>query len=415
MNRFMIEGGVPLVGSVHVQGAKNSILPILAATMLHKGVSVLHNCPQLTDVSAALAILRHLGCVATQEGSTITVDATEITRCDIPHCLMREMRSSVLFLGAVLGRTGGANLSLPGGCELGPRPIDLHLMALRAMGADIDEEGGDMVCSGTLKGCDINLSIPSVGATENAMIAAVSALGTTTITNVAREPEIVDLQNFLQNLGAKVEGAGSSLITIQGGAPLHDGEHAIIGDRIVGATYLAAVAATGGELYLTGVEAHHLTAVLHTLGEAGCQIEAKKSGITMAVAQPLKGVRPVRTAPYPGFPTDSQALMMATFAKSCGTTVFVENIFSSRYRHVDELCCMGADIRVEGRVAVVYGVKELYGTLLRAHDLRGGAALVVAALSAKGESQIENLHYIDRGYQSLETDLQNLGAQIRRQ
>ena len=414
MSTYLVEGGFPLKGSVAVHGAKNSVLPILAAALLAPGECVIHNCPDLSDVEASLAILRHLGCSARREGTSVIVDASAPTRWDVPDRLMREMRSSVIFLGAVLGRMGRASLCAPGGCELGPRPIDLHLAAIRVLGGTITEESGGMLCQGALHGADIVLSLPSVGATENAMLAAVCAKGTTTITNAAREPEIVDLQNFLLTLGARVRGAGSSVITIEGGAPLHGGSYTVMADRIVACTYLAAAAAAGGEVEVTGVDWRTLSTVTAVLTEAGCAVRSQPGVISLRRDKPLKGVRPIRTAPYPGFPTDAQAPVMAALCRGSGCTVFVENMFESRYRHVDELIRMGADIRVEGRVAVVYGVPRLHGAQVRSSDLRGGAALVVAALGAEGESRIEDLHHIDRGYQCLEGDLAALGARIRR-
>ncbi|MCD7948409.1 MAG: UDP-N-acetylglucosamine 1-carboxyvinyltransferase [Oscillospiraceae bacterium] len=414
MSAFIVEGGKRLEGQVQIYGAKNSVLPILAATILVPGTSVIHNCPDLSDVTASIEILRHLGCMVQQDGDTITVDATHMLRCDIPDRLMRQMRSSVIFLGAVLGRMGCAEMSFPGGCELGPRPVDLHLAALRTMGARIDEDGGGLRCEGELTGCDITLAMPSVGATENIMLAAVAAEGTTTITNAAREPEILDLQQFLLAFGANVSGAGSSVITIEGGQPLSSGEHRIIGDRIVAATYLAATAAAGGKVEITGADYRHLSTVSSCLAEGGCILRSSDAGIQIESNRPLAAVRPIRTAPYPGFPTDAQAPLMAAFARGTGTTVFVENIFESRYRHVDELTRMGADIKVEGRVAIVCGVPQLHGAAVQATDLRGGAALLVAALGAKGSSEITGLHHIDRGYQNLDGALRGLGASIWR-
>ena len=414
MSAFFVEGGHRLEGEIRVHGAKNSVLPILAAAILVPGVSVIQNCPDLSDVAASLEILRHLGCRAERAGDTITVDAGTLTRSDVPDDLMREMRSSVIFLGAVLGRTGEAVMSYPGGCELGPRPIDLHLAALRSLGAGIEEETGRLRCSGALTGCDITLALPSVGATENAMLAAVTASGTTTITNAAREPEIVDLQRFLCTMGADIRGAGSSVITVRGGAPLHGGTYAVMGDRIVACTYLAAAAAAGDEITVKGCDYRHLSTVTAVLAEGGCVLRSGPDRIDLKCSAPLRAVRPIRTAPYPGFPTDAQALLMAAFARSTGATVFVENIFESRYRHVDELIRMGADIKVEGRVAVVCGVSALHGAAVRSHDLRGGAALVVAALGAEGKSEITDLHHIDRGYQDLDKALSSLGATIQR-
>ncbi len=415
MSILRIEGGRPLRGSVHVQGAKNSVLPILAGTFLARGVCVVHNCPRLTDVEYTLSILKHLGCRVGREEDTVTVDASDPVAADVPDNLMRQMRSSVVFLGPILGRMGRAELSYPGGCELGPRPIDLHLSALRAMGADIREEGGRLVCGGRLTGGDVTLSLPSVGATENAMLAAVAAEGITTITNAAREPELVDLQAFLNTLGADVRGAGSSVITIRGGRPLHGGEHTVIADRIVACTYLSAVAAAGGEGEITGVDWRHLSTVTAVLAEAGCGVTSSPDTIAITAPPVLKGVRPIRTAPYPGFPTDAQAVVMAALCKAQGATVFSENMFDSRYRHVDELSRMGADIRVEGRVAVVYGVPRLSGARVCSTDLRGGAALAVAGVGAEGTTLLGELQHVDRGYADLAADLRALGADIRRE
>jgi len=415
MDTYLIEGGKRLFGTIAVHGAKNSVLPILAATLLTASQSVIHNCPDLSDVTASIAILEHLGCAVKREADTITVDARALKRCDVPDHLMREMRSSVIFLGAVLARTGEATMYCPGGCELGPRPIDLHLAALRSLGAKVDERSGCLHCTGgNMTGCELTLSIPSVGATENAMLAGCGAEGVTVINNAAREPEIADLQGFLQSMGARVHGAGSSIITVEGGVPLHGGEYNIMPDRIVAATYLAAVAAAGGEVTLTHIDYRHLSTVTAALAEAGCKLHSGKNFITIHMDALLKAVRPIHTAPYPGFPTDAQPPLMAALARSEGTTVFVENIFESRYRHVDELVRMGASIRVEGRVAVVCGTPKLHGASTRCADLRGGAALVVAALGAEGNSQITGLHHMDRGYYGLEGALTALGANIRR-
>lgn len=415
MDTYLIEGGRRLSGSVTVHGAKNSVLPILAATLLTNGTSVIHNCPDISDVTASIAILEHLGCSVKREGGTITVDARVLKCCDVPDHLMREMRSSVIFLGAVMARAGEASMCCPGGCELGPRPIDLHLAALRSLGANVEERGGYLHCTGdSMSGAEITLSIPSVGATENAMLAACGAEGITTINNAAREPEIADMQGFLQAIGVRVEGAGSSMITVEGRVPLHDGEYTIMPDRIVAATYLTAVASAGGEVKLLHTDYRHLSTVTAALAEAGCRISSGKDFISIRRDERLKSVRAIRTAPYPGFPTDAQAPLMAALAQSEGTTVFVENIFESRYRHVDELVRMGASIRVEGRVAVVCGVPMLHGASVQCSDLRGGAALVVAALGAEGKSSLTGLHHMDRGYYDLEGALSSIGADIKR-
>ena len=416
MSAYLVEGGNRLQGTAWVHGAKNSVLPILAATILCPGESVVHNCPDLSDVRASIAILEHLGCRVERAGDTVTVDASALTGRDVPDALMREMRSSVIFLGAILARLGEAVMSFPGGCELGPRPIDLHLAAIRSLGAQVREQGGELHCSaaGGLAGCEITFSIPSVGATENAMLCACGAEGVTVICNAAREPEIVDLQAFLRALGADVRGAGTSVITVRGKKPLHGGEHTVMPDRIVAATYLAAAASAGGTVEVTGVDWRHLSTVTAVLAEAGCTLTSTPERILLRCQAPLRGVRPVRTAPYPGFPTDAQAILMAALLRCRGAAVFEENLFSSRYRHVDELARMGADIRVSGRTAVVLGVERLHGAVVRCTDLRGGAALCAAALAAEGETSISDITHIDRGYQSIEDDLAALGADIRR-
>ena len=415
MSHFLVRGGRRLDGQLTVQGAKNSVLPILAATLLARGQVVLLGCPRLRDVDASIRILHHLGCDARWEGEDLAVDTAALDRCEISDLLMREMRSSAIFLGAILARCGQADLSYPGGCELGPRPIDLHLSGLRQLGAEIREEGGFLHCrAAKLRGREILLRMPSVGATENLMLAACGAEGTTVITNAAREPEIVDLQTFLRAAGAEVRGAGTSVVTVRGVGGLHGGEHTVLPDRIVAATLLSAAASAGGEVELLDTDYRQLSTVTAVLAEAGCRVRSGPGRVTLRRDQPLKGVRPIRTAPYPGFPTDAQPPIMAALAKGTGTTVLVENMFESRYRHVDELCRMGADIRVEGRVAVVCGVERLHGASLRSADLRGGAALVVAALGAEGSSEITGLAHIDRGYFGLEDTLRSLGAEISR-
>ena len=414
MSYYEIQGGRPLYGTLAVHGAKNSVLPILAACLLVPGQCVLHNCPNLSDVSATLDILRLLGCRADREGDAVVIDASSLTRWNIPEHLMREMRSSVTFLGALLARLGEAELSYPGGCELGPRPIDLHLAALRALGAEILEEQGALVCRrGTLRGREICLAVPSVGATENAVLAACGCPGVTTIVGVAREPEIADLQGFLQAAGARVTGAGTSTIEVEGCAELHPVEYRVMGDRIAAATYLCGCAAAGGEVSLTGVSPDTLTAVLTCLEEAGCALHTGPDQIVLASRALLRGISPVRTSPYPGFPTDAQAILMAALAGGEGATLFEENIFDSRYRQVDELRRMGADIQIAGRAAMVSGVGRLHGAAVRSTDLRGGAALVVAGLGAEGITQVGELRHIRRGYQALDKNLSALGADIR--
>ena len=415
MSFYEITGGCPLAGTVAVQGAKNSVLPMMAAALLAPGVSVIHNCPDLTDVSAAMDILRLLGCSVTREGDTVTINAASPVPAAIPERLSRELRSSVIFMGAILSRMGAGELAYPGGCDLGPRPIDLHLSALRMLGADIREERGSLhfAWGRWPRGREVCLALPSVGATENAMLAACGCPGVTTIVGAAREPEIVDLARFLAAMGADIAGAGESTIVIRGGKALFPARYTVMGDRIAGATYLCAAAAAGGEIEVAGVQGEHLSVLLSILEEAGCIVYADRERICLRSDGLLEGVSPVRTGPYPAFPTDCQPLLMAALAGGNGSTIFVENMFDSRYRHVNELARMGADIRVDGRVAVVKGRGRLHGASVRGTDLRGTAALVIAALSAQGVSQVHDLRYIRRGYDGLERDLAALGAEIR--
>ena len=419
MGILRINGEHELLGSVSVHGAKNSVLPIIAASIIAGGETVLHNCPNLSDVGAAIKILRHLGCSAYREGGSVIINSATISRSDIPHELMREMRSSVIFLGAILARTGEAKLSMPGGCELGPRPIDLHVNALEQLGAEITESGGNILCTAKkMRGARLNLSFPSVGATENAMLAAAFADGTSVITNAAREPEIEDLQRYLQALGIDVNGAGSSTICVRGNddvtAVKSGVEHRVIPDRIVASTLMAAAAVTKSDVELTDVVPAHFTAVTNTLREMGCRIETGDNTVRIRSDGRLKSVRPIKTEPYPGFPTDAQPQLMAAATRAEGTTVFVENIFENRYRHAGELRRLGADIVTEGRAAMVTGITKLHGAQVVATDLRGGAALLVAALCAEGTTEISELSHIDRGYDNIEQTLRALGADIAR-
>ena len=413
MSVWHITGGRRLSGAVEVQGAKNAVLPIMAASVLTPGVTRLENVPELSDVDVTMRILRGLGCAVEREGDAVTIDSRELSRSEIPHELMRELRSSVVFLGALLARCGHARLSMPGGCELGPRPIDLHLMALRALGAEIDERAGELICStpGGLHGAAIALPLASVGATENAMLCACLAEGETLIMNAAREPEIGELEGFLKKLGAEVSGAGSATVRVRGGA-LAGGfaGHRIMPDRIVSATYLAACAAAGGDIELRGAQPRHFSTVLRSLSECGCDIIAGDTSVRLVSDGNLRAPRPVITGPYPGFPTDAQPLLLAACLKAKGTSVFVENVFQNRFRFTEELQRLGARIPTEGRVAVVTGVDALHGAPAVATDLRGGAALVIAALSAEGETEILDSGHIRRGYARLDEVLRALGA-----
>jgi UDP-N-acetylglucosamine 1-carboxyvinyltransferase len=414
MTTLCIEGGHRLSGAIPVHGAKNSALPVLAATVLVDGVCRIENCPDLSDVGAAVAILRQLGCRVIREGDAVTVDATGVCGGEIPDTLMREMRSSIVFLGAVAARTGEAILSFPGGCELGPRPIDLHLAALRRLGLYIREDGGRLRCrcDGGLQGTTVTLSFPSVGATENVILAAVTARGTTTVWGAAREPEIVDLCRFLTACGARIRGAGESTLIIDGVERLHGCTHRVIPDRIETVTYMAAAAVTGGSLVLKEVCPDHLRAVIPAFEEMGCHVTAWDRELLISAPPRLRRVKTVRTLPYPGFPTDAQALLMAMACVAEGTSVFIETIFESRFKHVGELMRLGAKVKVEGRVAVVEGAESLSGAPVSCTDLRGGAALVLAGLAADGVTAVTELHHLVRGYEGLPELLAGAGAVI---
>lgn len=417
MNRFLVTGGERLAGEIHIQGSKNSVLPILAATLTADEACRIEGCPDLSDTRVACEILEHLGCRVAREEGALTVEPGAGGVCDIPDALMRRMRSSVMFLGGILAREGRARISFPGGCELGPRPIDLHLSALRRLGVRFSEEGGYLTAHAPdgLHGAELTLALPSVGATENVMLAAVRARGETLINGAACEPEIVDLQNFLNACGARVRGAGTNVIRVEGVSSLHGARHRIIPDRIVAATYLFAVCAAGGEAELCGVCPGHMGAVLSVLEEMGVRLRVDGERIAVYAEKRPRAPRTVRTAYYPGFPTDDQALLMALAAVSEGSSLFIETVFQDRYHHVGELRRMGASIQVEQRVAVVEGVERLTGATVEATDLRGGAALLIAALAAEGETVIERIEHIDRGYEAPERVLRALGAKIQRE
>ena len=416
MEKIIVRGGNPLCGSLRVQGSKNASLPILAACVLVDGVCRIENCPDLSDVRAAVRILRHLGCAVRRNGSTLTVDARRISCCSIPDALMHEMRSSIVFLGSVLARMGKAALCAPGGCEIGLRPIDLHLSSLRALGAVIADENGTLRCEAPagLQGRVISLSFPSVGATENVLLAAATARGTTLLVNAAREPEIEDLVSFLNRCGAQITCTAEGALLIEGVSALHGCSHRVIPDRIVALSYMAAVGAAGGEVLLQEVEPSHLLSACRVFEQAGCKIETEKTMLRICCSGRLRAVHEIRTLPHPGFPTDAQAAVMAMLATAKGTSMIVETIFENRFHHVSALRRMGADIRVADRVAVIDGVPTLNGAAVSAVDLRAGAALVIAGLGARGTTVIDGVHHIDRGYEKIEACLQTLGAQIER-
>ena len=411
---MIIDGPARLSGELSVQGAKNSTLPLLAGALLCKGQTVLHNCPDLSDVDTAIEILRHLGCVCRREGHDLIVDSS-ITCHEIPEELMRRMRSSIVFLGAILSRCKEARLCPPGGCELGPRPIDLHISSLRRLGVQVKECGGWLECScpGGINGAYVSLSFPSVGATENLILAAVCGKGTTIIANAAREPEICDLSEYLNRCGGRIYGAGESCIIIDGVEELYGCEHRVMPDRIAAVTYMAAAAVTGGNVTLRDVDNTHILPMLSPFEESGCQVRQLGGSLNISAPRQLSAVRHIRTMPYPGFPTDAQPVVMSMAAVGEGTSVFVENIFENRYRHTEGLTRMGARIKVEGKVAVVEGVPELSGAAVEAADLRGGAALIVAGLCARGSTRIEGTEFVKRGYEDIGEKLDLLGARVK--
>jgi UDP-N-acetylglucosamine 1-carboxyvinyltransferase len=415
LDTLVIEGGRPLSGTIAIQGAKNAALPILAAGMLVEGTVIIDRVPNLTDIDVMLDILRSLGCRAEQIGQSVVLDTTSANSAHIPESLMGQMRSSIFLMGPLLARFGEVEVYQPGGCAIGERKIDLHLMGLRMLGAEIREDGNRIICRARkLTGTEIHLDFPSVGATENLMMAAVLADGVTTITNAAREPEIEDLQNFLNGMGARVSGAGTGTIRIEGVKRLVPCRYRIIPDRIVTGTLMIAAAATRGQVTLTGANPSHLTSLIHVLRRAGVQVAAEGDIIRVGGVIRPKAVERIVTSPYPAFPTDLQAQLTVLLALADGVSVVKEMIFEGRFRHVDELVRMGADIRVEMNSAVIRGVPRLYGTTVEATDLRAGAALVIAGLAAQGKTVVEQVHHIDRGYERIEAMFASLGARIMR-
>ncbi len=414
MDKYVINGGHRLSGEIKIQGAKNAVLPVLAASVISGKVSTITNIPKLRDVDMMIKILDSIGAKTHIEGNVLTVDSSTIDKVEVPEELVREMRSSIIIMGALLARFGEAKLAFPGGCEIGLRPIDLHLKGLRQMGAKIEEAHGFLDCKTTgLKGCEIQLDYPSVGATENIMLAAVTAEGTTTITNAAREPELIDLQNYLNSAGAKVKGAGSSCIIIEGVKELDSCDHRIIPDRIVAGTYMAAATLTRGELFLKDIVTDHLLSIIAKLKEAGAIVYANGNSLKVIGPQRPSAIDMLQTLPYPGFPTDMQAQIMALLTVANGTSVINETIFENRFKQAEELHRMGANIKTFGKVAVIKGVKELSGAKVSAKDLRGGASLVLAGLVAQGTTEICNIYHINRGYDNMLEILTSLGADIR--
>ncbi len=414
MEKLVVEGGKRLSGKTRISGAKNSILPILAASLLSSEEVEIKDVPDISDVEVMLDILECLGVNVSRESSTLNLNPSSLCTSEIPESLMCEMRSSIFLMGPLLGRLGKVKVSYPGGCDIGPRPIDLHLKGLASMGAKISEESGYVYAEASkLRGSTIHLDYPSVGATENLMMAAIFARGSTKIYNVAKEPEIVDLQNFLNKMGAKVKGAGTDIISIEGVNYLNKVSHRLIPDRIIVGTMIAAVGVAGGEIVIDNVIPEHLEAVIAKLRETGIEIWEDTDSLLVKVDR-IKAVNSVRTLPYPGYPTDMQPQIMALLSYADGISVIMENVFDGRFGHVEEFKKMGAQITIDGRSAIIKGVNKLTGAVLKAPDLRAGAALVLAGLSAEGITIVDEIHHIDRGYEKLEVQLQNLGAKVKR-
>ena len=412
MGTYRIRGGRKLSGSIQAESAKNAVLPILAASILTDEEVVIRDCPQIRDVLNMIHILCALGCRARFEGNNLVLDSSNLKGYRIPSVLSREIRSSIFMLGSVLARFKMARVSYPGGCDIGLRPIEMHLKGLKQLGVEIDEMGGEINCrAASIRAGDIYLDFPSVGATENIMLASVFTDGTTVIHNAAREPEIVDLQNFLNAMGASVRGAGSDTVAVAGVKKLHGVVYKPISDRIETGTFLIAAVMTGGEVEISGCDCENISVLLHKLSDITCKIQSKNDIIYLK-----RSGRPdafhIDTRPYPGFPTDLQAQMLALSTICRGTSTITENIFETRFKHVAELKKMGADILVRDRTAVVYGKKRLYGADVYAHDLRGGAALVIAGLAAEGETSVHDIHHIERGYFDLDKKLKLLGGDI---
>jgi len=415
MDKYIINGGARLYGRVKIQTAKNSVLPILAASVLSDEKIILKEAPKISDVDNMVKMLSCLGCKTKYKGADIVVEAASANCFEIPKVLARELRSSIFLLGSVVSRFHRAKIAYPGGCDIGLRPIDVHLSGLKRLGVRITEENGYISCEcDKLCGAEIVLDCPSVGATENIMLAAVKATGVTVIKNAAREPEIEDLQRFLNMLGANVCGAGGGTITIRGVKSLGGGAFRAISDRIEAGTFLIAGAMCGGEIELEGVNSELVSSLLHKLRENGCKIKVKDDKIFLRGVRRPVSVKSVETQPYPGFPTDLQAQMTALCCVSCGHTIITENLFETRFKYAAELKRMGADIAVAERRAFVRGVDRLHGAEVVAGDLRGGAALAIAALAADGVSEVLNVSHIDRGYSDFEKKIKSLGGDIRR-
>lgn len=414
MSSYIIEGGKKLEGEVNVSGSKNASLPILASTILNKGTTKLYNVPEISDTKITQDILRFLGCSVKKTKGKIEINSKNMYKKEIPEKLMHQMRSTVVLAGAILGRFKEVRFSYPGGCDIGARPIDLHLKSFAKLGINITENAGFIICKcDKITGANIDLDFPSVGATENIILASVYADGVTNITNAAMEPEIVDLANCLNKMGAKIEGAGSNNIKITGVKNLKDISYNIMSDRIEAGTLLCMVASTGGKLRLKNINSEIISPVLTKLEETGCYIKIEKNQIYLEAPKRLRSTE-IKTMPYPGFPTDMQPQMMVLLSMTPGVSVITETVFENRFMHVGELGRMGANIKIDGKVAIVEGVSQLTGCNVKATDLRAGAAMILAGLVANGQTEIGEVYHIDRGYTNIEEKFVKLGADIER-
>lgn len=413
MDSIHMYGGNFLRGEVKIQGSKNAVLPIMAASLLIKGTCVIENCPRIADVYLMQNLLQELGCLVTWSGNTVTINASHVIDNAMSGESVRSMRSSVMLLGAMLGRIGEVFMAYPGGCVIGKRPIDLHLAALKEMGVEITEQEHFFTAKvSRLRAMDYTLPFPSVGATENIILAAVLAEGTTTVRGAAKEPEITALCEFLKAAGADIEGAGKQTVVIKGVKELGEARYTVPGDRIVAGTYLIAALAAGGNIFLEKAPAEHMTALLKTAAKMGGNVAVNGGGVGIEAIRRLEAVPYLKTEVYDGFPTDLQSPIMTAMAVAQGDSVLEETIFENRFRIVDELRRMGADIRTEKNKAYISGIERLKGAVVEAEELRGGAALIVAGLEAEGETVIKNRHFIERGYEDICRDLRNLGADI---
>jgi len=415
MAKYLITGGKKISGVLNLSGSKNSALPILAASILNSGESIIHNCPDIADTRVAIKILEHLGCKINFKDHTVIINSCDINKFDVPDDLVKKMRSSIIFMGALLSRLKKAEISYPGGCCLGKRPIDLHIDSLKKLGAIIFEDGENIICEAkNLKACEIKLKIPSVGATQNIILASVFIKGETKIINAAREPEIIDLQNFLNKIGAKIKGAGTNEIIITGVKKLNNNiEHKIIPDRIVAGTFLISAAVTKGQIEIKNVIPNHLPLI--NFLQTGCKIKTSRNKIYLKAPDFIRSIKKLETKIYPGFPTDLQAQFVLLLALSTGKSLVQEKIFEARNKHIQELIKMGAKIKIleDKSSFFITGVKKIHGAELISKDLRGGAALILAGLAAEGKTIVHDNNFITRGYENIEQNLKNLGADIK--